>query len=247
MGQIKDNFITYYEEVSDKLVDDDSIFKEQIDVIEKQFTRLGLTNEQLAQVMSQLMSASADFLNRYANGSTLDILKMEQQQPLLDLQEEIAEQDVLLKKEQVKLAEKELEIKDKDLALKYKELELKDKEIRLQDKNIALMDKQIAKVNQEIALMQSQTQTENYKQQDLSAATNLKGAQAQTETNQASLVSSQKALVDRQTAGYGDNLYVKAGEFQGGLASFAVNSGSDDANAAIQAFQSTIDQIKGRA
>jgi len=60
------------------------------------------------------------------------------------------------------------------------------------------------------------------------------------------LVDAQKALVDRQLDGYDDNLLVKAGEYQGGLASFAVNANSDDAQNAIDEFLITIGEMKGR-
>ena len=60
------------------------------------------------------------------------------------------------------------------------------------------------------------------------------------------LVGAQQALVDRQLNGYDDNLIVKAGEYQGGLASFAVNANSDDAQDAINEFLNTINQMKGR-
>ena len=61
------------------------------------------------------------------------------------------------------------------------------------------------------------------------------------------LIAAQEDLIQRQITGYGDNLIVKAGEYQGGLASFAVNANSDDAQNAINEFLVTINQMKARA
>ena len=66
-------------------------------------------------------------------------------------------------------------------------------------------------------------------------------------TSEMLLIGSQKTLVDRQITGYGDNLYSKAGEYEGGLASFAVNSNSDSAADAIAKFVATINEMKLRA
>jgi hypothetical protein len=57
----------------------------------------------------------------------------------------------------------------------------------------------------------------------------------------------QQALqVVRQIQGYDDNLMVKMGEFQSGLASFAVNSGSDSAQAAIDDLKAILEAIEKR-
>ena len=73
------------------------------------------------------------------------------------------------------------------------------------------------------------------------------GKQIIRETNQANLILAQKALIERQEDGYDDNLIVKSAEFEGGLASFAVNANSDTAQAAIDKFVATIAQLKLRA
>lgn len=57
----------------------------------------------------------------------------------------------------------------------------------------------------------------------------------------------QQALqVVRQIQGYDDNLMVKMGEFQSGLASFAVNSGSDSAQDAINDLKAILLEIEKR-
>ncbi len=78
--------------------------------------------------------------------------------------------------------------------------DLAEKEIELKDKEIELTEKKIELIE----------------------------AQILTEAGQADLLDSQKDLVDRQIQGYNDNLLVKAAEFQGGLASFAVNSAPEN-------------------
>ena len=61
------------------------------------------------------------------------------------------------------------------------------------------------------------------------------------------LTKAQALLVSRQIAGYSDNLFIKAAEFQANLASFAASSGSSSAGGAIAQLNSTIGQIKARA
>jgi len=48
------------------------------------------------------------------------------------------------------------------------------------------------------------------------------------------MIDAQKALVIRQTKGYGDNLWIKSAEFEGSLAGFAVNAGADAAGSYVQ-------------
>ncbi len=98
-------------------------------------------------------------------------------------------------------------------------------ELIKEEKKSELISAQIEKVNAEILLVEAQI-----KQAD----------------NQAVLIESQKDLIDRQIKGYDDNIISKAAEFQGGLASFAVNAGSDDAQSAIDQFMCTINEFKYR-
>jgi len=99
-----------------------------------------------------------------------------------------------------------------------KEIELKDKDIQLKDKQIELEAKKVELVDKQIA----------------------------TETYQRELLEAQKHLVDRQTQGYDDNLLVKAAEFQGGLASFAVNSAPENPSTgkAIENFTCLISKLE---
>jgi len=71
--------------------------------------------------------------------------------------------------------------------------------------------------------------------------------QQNTEDAQTLLVNKQTALVQRQERGYGDNMLIKAAEFEGSLASFAVNAGSDSAQDTIEKFNTTVSSVKGRA
>lgn len=75
-------------------------------------------------------------------------------------------------------------------------------------------------------LIIKQKLTEINKATDVSASASLKVSQTTTET-------SKQALITRQKDGFSDNIHVKNVEFQSNLASFAVNSGSDTASAAI--------------
>ena len=99
-------------------------------------------------------------------------------------------------------------------------------ELIKEERQQALIDAQILKINAEIALVEAQT------------------AQA---VKPGQLIDAQPALIERQSDGYDDNLIVKAAEFEGGLASFAVNADSLSAQDAIDKFNATILQIKARA
>ena len=251
---LQSKYIKYIDQTSSNMIGSTSIFSNQVSLIEKQFNSFGLTNEQFSEMMSQLMVASAQSLTQYANSSTLNVIELEQKQPLIDA-------DLELKKKDLELKDKELELKDKELTLKSEEILLAKESIlkmaaeiaklnaetAMTIQQVALIDKQIITEDSKKTLMDAQAITEGAKQSDLTAASALKAAQTTTEGTQNELITSQKTLVDRQITGYGDNLIIKAGEYQGGLASFAVNAGSDDAGDAITAFQTTISEMKARA
>lgn len=295
-NDIEVHFMKHLVKISTTMIDKDSSYATQMKVIEEQFQKYGLTNEQFASITSEINGAATQYITQYANASSLELVKLEQNQPLLEAQIELAKKDLELK-------EKDLELKDKDIALKEKELLLKDKELELKDKELTIMDKEIAIKEAELLIRQEElnkmyaeiklidakvlTETKNLdlidqeilvkKQQVLLAqqdvlvkkkdvelktqeillkAQQVKESQAKeclirsqcvTEGKQQGMITAQTGLVNRQTAGYGDNMLVKAAEFQGGLASFAVNSGSDTAGSAITAFQTTINQMKTRS
>ncbi len=96
--------------------------------------------------------------------------------------------------------------------------DLADKDLELKDKEIELMEKKIELIDAQIA-----------------------GEEAQE-----ALTNAQKDLVDRQVQGYDDNLLVKAAEYQGGLASFAVNSAPENptTDTAIANFTCLIEKME---
>jgi hypothetical protein len=110
------------------------------------------------------------------------------------------------------------EIIAQEILLKKAQVELAEKELQLKDKQIELEDKKIE-------LLEKQIATEEYQKE---------------------LLEAQKNLVDRQTQGYNDNLLVKASEFQGGLASFAVNSAPENptTGVAIENFTCLISKLE---
>ncbi len=226
-------YLQYLGSITDKMTDDKSLIETQAQRIDDQFLRFGLTNEQMAKILSEMHVATSEFATKNANMAALDLIKIEK--------------DSEYKDAQIEILNAELELKEKDLELKDKELELKEADLLLKEKDLELKEQELLKMNAEIDLMEAKIITESKQQLNIVADTALKTKKAATETNQTLLVASQKLLVDRQIQGYADNLLVKAAEYQGGLASFAVNSGSDTANEAISDFQTTINQIKLRA
>jgi len=254
-------FTEYYNEISKEMIAESSIFNEQVKVIQKQFSLFGLTNEQYSEVLSQLMSTSAQFLNQFSVSSTIELMQLEQKQPLIDSDVKLKEADLLLKDKELTLKTIQIQIANSDrliketevlitaeeLNLKKKQVELTSKEIEKATEEILVMKQNVLKSEEEAKLVREQVYTEQQKQSEVAASANLKQAQRDTELLQAGLVDSQAKLVKRQEEGYGDNLIIKAGEFQGGLASFAVNAGSDDAQQAITNFETTIAELKARA
>lgn len=215
---IEETFLEYLGDISTKMVDDDSVFQKQLTDIGKQKLKFGLTNEQYAQALTQVHVGATQFITQYSNSSSIELLKLELNQPLLDAQIALAEKDLELK-------DKELELKDKELELMALQINIAEQELLIKQEELKLMYAKIDEIEQKILLMKEQTITE---------------------TKQQGMIDAQTGLVVRQTTGYGDNILVKAGEFQGSLASFAVNSNSDDAQGAIDEFLATINQMKGR-
>ena len=224
----EDKFLKYLGDISKSMIDEKSSVAMQIRKVEEQFLKFGLTNEQFSTVIAEINKAGTQYMTQYANASAMELLKIEINQPLLDAE--------------IELKRKELELKDKELALKDKELEIKDKDLELKTKELEIKEQELAIKREELKLKQQEVL-------ESQAKVKLINAQVTTEGKQQGMIVAQTALVARQTKGYGDNLYVKAGEFEGSLASFAVNSAPTNptTNTAIAAFRSTIAQIKARA
>ena len=166
---VNDDYNTYLKEVINTLTEADSFIDKQDKSLENWFNKYGFTNEQIAQVMGQSLTARIQFIPQMASNAALEMIK----------------------------------------------------EQRARD----LTNKEIEKINKQIELI---------------------NAQIDKEIEQKNLVLAQQKLIDRQEKGYNDNLLVKAGEFEGGLASFAVNAGSASAQDAIDNFVSTVKDIKAR-
>ena len=233
MAEIKEKFVQYLGDISNKLIDDQSSFTKQLTRIEKQFESFGLTNEQFSQIISKVNGTATQYITQYASGSSLELLKLEQQQPLINAQIALAEKDLELKEKDLLLKDKDLELKNKDLELKSKELQIKEKQLQIMAQELAIKTKQLELMAQQIA--------ESKAKEDLTRA------QVLSENKQAAMIVAQTALVTRQTYGYGDNLLIKSAEFEGSLASFAVNADSDTKQDAINKFVATVTQIKQRA
>lgn len=223
---IETDFLKYLNSISAEMVDTESVFASQLKQIEEQKLKFGLTNEQYAEAITKIHVAASQFITQYANSSAMELVKLELNQPLLEAEIALKEKDLELKEKDLELKDKDLELKDKELDIKEQELLILQKELEIKEEELKLMYAKIDEIDQKILLMKQQVITE---------------------TKQQTFIIAQTGLVNRQTTGYSDNLYVKAGEFQGSLASFAVNSGSDSAQSAINEFLTTIQQIKARA
>jgi len=210
---VKDTFNGYLKDISLTMIDQESSYTKQIKVIEEQFLRFGLTNEQLAQILAEINGKATQYITQYANASAMELIKLDENRPLLEAQ--------------IELARKELEIKEKDLEIKTKDLELKDKELEMKDKQIAIMTQELEIKKQELLIKQEQLK-------EMYAKIALINAQVTTEGIQQGLIANQSKLVARQEKGYDDNRRVKKSEHLSGLAGFAVNAGADNANTMVQ-------------
>ncbi len=230
---IEELYLQYSDSIENSMLDDDSVYKKENDRLEESLLNFGLTNQEIAKVVSESTLNNIKVFTTATANTTMDLLRTEKDNELKDKQIETADIELLIKEE-------ELKIKKLDVELKHKELEIAIQALALK-KNEVISEK--AKAD----LLNEQVDTEKAKQKDLEASATLKGKQTLSEVQNSTLIRNQAGLVNRQIIGYGDNLIVKAAEYEGGLASFAVNAGSDDAQAAINNFMLTIGQLKARA
>ncbi len=230
---IEELYLQYSDSIENSMLDDDSVYKKENDRLEESLLNFGLTNQEIAKVVSESTLNNIKVFTAATASTTMDLLRTEKDNELKDKQIEMADIELLIKEE-------ELKIKKLDVELKHKELEIAIQALALK-KNEVISESAKAK------LINEQVDTEKAKQKDLEASATLKGKQTLSEVQNSRLIENQAGLVNRQIVGYGDNLIVKAAEYEGGLASFAVNAGSDDAQAAINNFMLTIGQLKARA
>ena len=218
---LEQKFLKYIGDITDKFVSDKSLINNQYDKIDELMGLYGLDNTQKAQVIAELSKSIIGETGREINSSAIELLKIEEEQALRDVK-------LLIAKEELKIKAIEAEIAKTKLAQAKLEL------LGIKCKN---------------ELVCAQAATERAKKLDVEATTELRQAQKITEVEKAELTRMQQKLVLRQKQGYGDNLLVKAAEFKGGLASFAMNSAPENptTQAAVDSFNGTVNQLAGRS
>jgi len=218
-------YYTYLKGIIETLANNDSFVKKQHEEMNKMFQKFMFTNEQIGEVYKATLVAETQYINSYATSGAMALIQEEEKQALLDAQIRKIEAEIALSEKQSDKMDKEIELVQAQIDKMELESGLISAQISKMAKEELLIDGQISKIDSDIELNEAK---KNHVEQ------------------QAELVQTQKALADRQIVGYSDNLLVKAGEYQGGLASFAVNANSDDAQSAINEFLMTINQIKSR-
>ena len=233
--EIEKKFLQYSDSITVELTDEKSMLEKGRKTIEQQFDRFALTNEQIAPIVSEVYLTSIKSTNQQIISGALELIKLEKDNELKDAQ-------IALAKIDLKIKGKELEIKTVELEIKYAELEAKKLEVDL-------TKEKINETKAKTCLITEQCASERAKQVDLAQSAALKGKQALSEIQNTKLIAAQSGLVRRQEAGYGDNMLVKAAEFEGGLASFAINSAPENPSTSeiIAKFNSTISSLKGRS
>ena len=149
-------FQEYLKDISLTMISEKSSYAKQNKVIEEQFLRYGLTNEQLAQIIAEINGKAMQFITQYSNASALELVKLNENRPLLEAQIELAHKDIELKEKELIIKDKDLELKDKDLALKDKELVLKESEIQIREKELIMMQAELDIKEQELLIKQEQ-------------------------------------------------------------------------------------------
>ena len=241
--KVSDTFKTYLSEISLKMVDEGSSYMQQNKAIEDQFMRLGLSNEQLAQIISEVNGKAMQFVTQYANASAMELIKLDENRELRAVELEIAKKNLELKTVEIDIEKANLKLKAKELEIKIEELAIKKIELEIKGEELAIKKRELDKIEDEILLLQAKTDLTGAQQEEAEASAGLLGNQSDTEEKQALLVAEQSKLVTRQESGYDDNRRVKKSEHLNGLASFAVNSGADGMAGMVSAATSAANEI----
>ncbi len=193
---------------------------------------LDIQKEQVLQELEKTKAETAQIvLETQKVPAEIALIKSQEAKNIADLTKNIAEIALIKSQEAKNIA---------DLTKNIAELELIKSQV---SKNLA----DVSKYPAEKALIEAQT-ANAIKERDVNAA---RAAQIKAEANligaKRSLVEAQKSLAQGQARNYKDNLLVKACEFRGNVASFAVSSGATQAGEAVRAFNSTVGQLESRS
>ena len=120
-----------------------------------------------------------------------------------------------------------------DLTAKSKEIEKTSENIKAITASIDMTTCQSKNECDKNALIPLELKLKEKQNLDVSAATALKLKQA--------------LMVKRQTENYNDNMLVKAAEFQGGVASYALNAAAPKMDEIVEIFNKTVMEVKGRS
>ncbi len=226
-------YVGYFDTVLTDMTKEQSLMKLQHKELDRIFQSYGFTNEQVADVLSKTLVAETQYINQYATQAAIELMKLDKQNELIDAQILKIEAEVDLLKAKLLQAPIELELLNQQVEKAKLEVDLLEAKLDQTPLELKALEQQVEKLKSEVDM--------------IDAHKDLYDSQADQAEAQAELIAKQGKLIDRQVTGYGDNLISKAGEYQGGLASFAVNANSDDAQSAINEFLATITQMKGRA
>jgi len=223
------------------------------------------------QYLDQFSTAGAIELIKTDKANEL----VDKQKDKIDAEIRLIEQQLLLMKCQTTNECKQAAIIDAQLVEAEKKIELMDQEIEESKFKVQMMEcqtknecarsiliplqakelsekiqytkQQILKITADIDMVNCSSKNECDK--NALIPVELKRMEAQTEDieQKTKLTQEQQELVKRQTANYNDTLLVKAAEFQGGVASYALNAAATSMDEAVKEFNKTISLIKGRS
>ena len=133
------DFTKYLKEISLSMIEDGSSYDKQIKAIEWQFDRFGLTNEQMAQLLSEVNGKATQYITQYANSSALELMKLDENKELLDAEVALKKQELLLEQFRI-VIESSLNIiyKQEKLNIEQQLRHESEKKLILQSKIISL-------------------------------------------------------------------------------------------------------------
>jgi len=246
MADLIGKFKQYYNDNVAMMTGTGSILESHIARLEDQFRRFGFTNEQMAQILAQVYTTSIEATNANASRSALELISIENQKDVTDKQAELIDKDIQLKDVQIQLAEADLLLKKCQVKICETDYQIKqiDFDIRNHDAYIRSVQRDIT--DQELLLKECQVAGCELDNQLKEKQLSIGDKDLALKDAELGLSIEQKNLVQRQIRGYDDNMLIKIAEFQGGLASFAVNANSDTAQDTIDTLHEKMKAVEDR-
>lgn len=212
---------------------DSSAFRIVAAEMNKAFLTGGLSNDQIAIALAQFYSSAYATLESQAIGATLKMFDSQIEEDLKTQEALLATGKVATETQQTALVTKEALFKVGQTSLVEQQTLVATESISTEIKKIAVMTADIAVKNKDVSFKESQISL--VEEQILVATESIA-----TETKKVDVMTADIALKNREVIGFDDNLKVKATEFNGQVASFAVNANALNVQRVVDRFNQSI-------